>query len=370
MSMAEAAEETEAARAADNVAEAAEAATSSATVSTSKLAWARPEIETVAPGVHRAPLPLPMDGLTAVNVYIIETGDGLLLIDGGWSVPEGRAQLDAHLAKLGYSVHDIAEILVTHIHRDHYSLASVLNQELGTKVWLGDGERENLELLQDEPRSGKLSFQMLSETGADHLIASFHDWLDVQPETARDWATPSAWLHDEMVIERGNTRLRAIATPGHTQGHFVFVDDERSLLYSGDHILPTITPSVGFEAVRNTQALAAFLESLQRVAQLGDLALMPSHGPVGMSSKERTLALLAHHEERLEQILAQVDDGETAYKVASDLQWTRRQLTLDGLEPFSRALAVIETEYHLELLDARGVLTSELVGGVRFYRRA
>jgi glyoxylase-like metal-dependent hydrolase (beta-lactamase superfamily II) len=173
-----------------------------------------------------------------------------------------------------------------------------------------------------------------------------------------------------MVIERGNTRLRAIATPGHTQGHFVFVDDERSLLYSGDHILPTITPSVGFEAVRNTQALAAFLESLQRVAQLGDLALMPSHGPVGMSSKERTLALLAHHEERLEQILAQVDDGETAYKVASDLQWTRRQLTLDGLEPFSRALAVIETEYHLELLDARGVLTSELVGGVRFYRRA
>ena len=41
--------------------------------------------------------------------------------------------------------------------------------------------------------------------------------------------------------------LDAIATPGHTQGHYVFADTEHGLLYAGDHVLPSITPSVGFE---------------------------------------------------------------------------------------------------------------------------
>ena len=39
----------------------------------------------VAPGIHRIPLPLPMDGLKAINVYVVEAADGLILVDGGWA---------------------------------------------------------------------------------------------------------------------------------------------------------------------------------------------------------------------------------------------------------------------------------------------
>ena len=42
----------------------------------------------VAEGIHRIPLPLPMDGLKAINVYVIQTDDGLTLIDGGWAIPQ------------------------------------------------------------------------------------------------------------------------------------------------------------------------------------------------------------------------------------------------------------------------------------------
>lgn len=45
--------------------------------------WMRPGAYEVAPGVHRIPLPLPNDGLRAVNVYAITDGDGLTLVDGG-----------------------------------------------------------------------------------------------------------------------------------------------------------------------------------------------------------------------------------------------------------------------------------------------
>ena len=49
--------------------------------------WADPGLFTVAPGVHRVPLPLPTDGLRAVNVYVVEEGDGLVLIDSAIGCP-------------------------------------------------------------------------------------------------------------------------------------------------------------------------------------------------------------------------------------------------------------------------------------------
>ena len=59
--------------------------------------WTEPGAWTVAPGVHRIPLPLPMDGLRAVNVYVLETDDGLTLIDGGWAIDVSRTQLEQSL---------------------------------------------------------------------------------------------------------------------------------------------------------------------------------------------------------------------------------------------------------------------------------
>ena len=38
--------------------------------------WTAPGVFRCAPGVHRIPLPLPIDGLRAVNVYAIADGDG------------------------------------------------------------------------------------------------------------------------------------------------------------------------------------------------------------------------------------------------------------------------------------------------------
>ena len=52
--------------------------------------WTEPGAHPIAHGVHRIPLPLPMDGLRAVNVYVLETDEGLVLVDAGWAIPESR----------------------------------------------------------------------------------------------------------------------------------------------------------------------------------------------------------------------------------------------------------------------------------------
>ena len=44
--------------------------------------WTEPGAYPVAEGIHRIPLPLPNDGLRAVNVYAVESLDRLTLIDG------------------------------------------------------------------------------------------------------------------------------------------------------------------------------------------------------------------------------------------------------------------------------------------------
>jgi glyoxylase-like metal-dependent hydrolase (beta-lactamase superfamily II) len=153
--------------------------------------------------------------------------------------------------------------------------------------------------------------------------------------------------------------IDAVHTPGHTQGHFVFADRVAGLLFAGDHVLPTITPSIGFEPVLATQALADFLASLTKVRGLPDLTLLPAHGPVAPSTHARIDQLVSHHDDRLSLCREAVaDGGATAYAAAHLLPWTRHGLAFDDLDLFNAALATLETRAHLELLVARAELTS------------
>src|SRR5438309_5551869 len=99
--------------------------------------WERPGVSEVAPGIHRIPLPLPGDALKAVNVYAVEDGDRVVLVDGGWSDEGGAEALAAGLAQIGRTPGDVREYLVTHVHRDHYTLAVAMRRAHGSSVSLG-----------------------------------------------------------------------------------------------------------------------------------------------------------------------------------------------------------------------------------------
>ena len=109
--------------------------------------WKEPGAYPVADGVHRVPLSLPMDGLKAVNVYVMESDAGLTLIDGGWALDAPRQELESALKLLGYQVGDITRFLVTHAHRDHYTLAAAVRSEFGNaEVRVGIGEKPTFDI--------------------------------------------------------------------------------------------------------------------------------------------------------------------------------------------------------------------------------
>jgi glyoxylase-like metal-dependent hydrolase (beta-lactamase superfamily II) len=335
--------------------------------------WTRSGAFEVAPGVHRVPLPLPNDGLRAVNVYVLSSDDGLVLIDAGWSIPEARELLVTSLDSLGHGLRDIRRFLVTHMHRDHYTQAVAIRRELGTAVALGTGERESLEIAMNPERMPlQQQAQDLRAMGAGDLA----DFVEKQsaghkrPAHGSDWEFPDEWLTESDVDAAGRT-LSVVPTPGHTRGHVVFHDLGNSLLFAGDHVLPTITPSIGFEPVLSPNPLGDFLGSLALVRARPDARLLPAHGPVTDSVHARIDELTAHHGNRLDETERAIATGSTtAYDAARQLRWTRRLRTLDELDPFNQMLAIAETGAHLQLLAAQGRVTATGDGNVRRYSKS
>jgi glyoxylase-like metal-dependent hydrolase (beta-lactamase superfamily II) len=327
--------------------------------------WIEEGTYLVADGVHRIPLPLPMDGLRAVNVYAIEAADGLVLIDSGWALANSRDQLERSLGKLGAGLPDVRRFLVTHVHRDHFTQAIAINRELGTPVALGSEERYSVEsLLSEDHRPLGPQLDLLARSGAEPVLAELAAMFRAEMADVRmadfGFGLPTEWITAGEVIDLGNRKLEAIATPGHTRGHLVFADHGAGLLFAGDHVLPHITPSIGFEEAPTALPLGDYLESLNVVRRLPDLRLLPAHGPVSASTHARIDELISHHDDRLAAVMAVLSGAGqlTAYQVAQELPWTSRKRQLAEMDPMNKMLAVCETAYHLDLLVAQGALTS------------
>lgn len=330
--------------------------------------WLQAGVFEVAPGVHRIPLPMPGDGLRAVNVYAIEDGDGLVLVDSGWARPEARAALETALGELGRGLDDVRRFLVTHVHRDHYTLGVELRRTFGTPLALGGGERPSLEVLLAGAHDRQLS--QLERGGAGELVELIRSAVDAGDDPPEEeYERPDDWLDDGTEIELTTRTLRVVATPGHTRGHVVFADERNSLLFAGDHVLPHITPSIGLEAARTELPLGDYLDSLRLVRERADMRLLPAHGPVTESAHVRVDELLAHHEDRLDRTRRTVAAGAgTAREAAGELGWTRRERSFSDLDVLNQVLAVGETGAHLDLLVARGRLDRSVVDGVARYR--
>jgi glyoxylase-like metal-dependent hydrolase (beta-lactamase superfamily II) len=322
-----------------------------------RYSWAQAGTEDLGGGVHRIPLPLPMAGLKAVNVYALIDETGVDLIDAGMGLANARDRLTGALKELGCELGDIRNFFITHVHRDHYTLAVDLRRSRYGSIWLGVGEQANLAAARATARGeGGAFLTDLNWMGAAELAVKIEASGADRPLPG-EWDEPDTWLADGTELEVRSRTLRAIHTPGHTRGHLVYLDSAASVLFAGDHILPHITPTIGMEPARNRGALRDYMDSLRLVLTLPDTRLLPAHGPVQASTHKRVHELLAHHEQRLAEILDAMAPGRsTAYEVAQAIRWTRRQLRFAELDTISQLLAVGETASHLELLVVRGQL--------------
>ena len=141
-------------------------------------------------------------GTPAVCTYLIETSDGLIIIDPG--DVDGFPVICDNIRKLGFNLADIKYILVTHAHYDHMDSVAELVRVCGAKTFIG---REDLPLL-------------------DGTI--FHYPINT--------FVPDVLLDDGDTVSLGDTNITCISTPGHTDGTMSFffsVSDEQKAYRAG-----------------------------------------------------------------------------------------------------------------------------------------
>jgi glyoxylase-like metal-dependent hydrolase (beta-lactamase superfamily II) len=232
-------------------------------------------VEQVSPLIRRviANNPGPFT-FTGTGVYIIGHGD-VCVIDPG---PDLADHFDALKAALEGET--ISHVLVTHSHMDHSPLAHPLARWAGCSVLA----------------SGEVSVPSGSE---------------VRMEAGDDLRfRPDAVLSDGTIIEGSGWTIEAIATPGHTSGHFCYALQEENCLFSGDHIMgwstTVISPPDG--------DMDDYLNSLSKIADRQFATIWPTHGPPITEPAAFVDAYIAHRLDRENQIIEQLEAGHTKIK--------------------------------------------------------
>ncbi len=132
-----------------------------------------------------------------------------------------------------------------------------------------------------------------------------------------------------------------VATPGHTPDHVTFVLDGR-VAFTGDAIL-------GEGSVFLIGQLAAYLDGLRRLRDMGLEALCPGHGPVVEDPTAKIDGYVAHRMERERQLVAALDDGLRGVDEILDRVWADAPAAL-------RLPAAVTLGAHLDKLEAEGRL--------------
>ncbi|HET8626046.1 MAG TPA: MBL fold metallo-hydrolase [Thermomicrobiales bacterium] len=324
----------------------------------------------ILPGLHRVELPLGDNPLGAVNAYLVETGDGPALIDTGWYSPEAWAALEGALDALGCRPEDLSRIVLTHGHPDHAGMAARLRDRSGAPIALHPRD-----LLMVAPRPAErdgarterlvwLLRQGLPEAEAGVLRGSSPGMGGRMTPFEPDGA-----LAEGDTLALGDYRFTVLETPGHSPGQVCLYDADRRVLIAADHVLPEISPNVGLMGAHGGNPLADYLASLARVRDLPVEVALPGHGAPFADLAGRVDELVAHHDERLAELLAALAPGPaSAYELCARLTWVGGAVRWADLAPFSRLMALGETLSHLVLLEERGMAAREEGGPVTRYR--
>lgn len=319
-----------------------------------------PPAEEVALGIFRISLPLPWR-VRQINCYVVRHGGTCTIVDTGIQSAECLDGLTRGLDYLGIGLARIEQIVVTHSHVDHIGQAGRLQDLTGARLFLHRVEANLLIERYVEPETTTRAMQGFMRgygIPLEHLGAFVRPARTDAPSAAP--ARPDRLVADGEAIMVGESSLRVIWTPGHSPGHCCYYDAERRVLFSGDHVLPHITPNVGRQPGENHSAypLLDYERSIAKLLTLDLSVTLPGHGKLIHDFRARAAQLLASHQRRRERCEAAVRAGyDTLAEITAAVFGPHKQgWALRG--------ALIETLSHLDALVLEGRLASTTSGGV------
>lgn len=306
-------------------------------------------------GIGVAAMPIGVNHIESVNVYLIEDGDSITLVDCGiWQSDEpddGLAQLREALNRRGYVLEDVSRVIVTHAHIDHYGLAGRLMELTGAELLM----HAMTDLDCEKYRHPETAQARKRDTYSDHGVSKAE--LPEFADTLVEWmpylhsvVEASTRLHGGEVITIGGRQWEILHTPGHSLGHVCLWSAQDRLLFSGDHLLPAVTPPVTFERGFDKDPLRSYLESLKLVSERDPALVLPGHGRAFADGRRRVDAITRNKQRRLDAIHAMIQRQPCTVREIAEVHVAK------ALLQFQRNLAMAETLAHLAYLRWQGLI--------------
>lgn len=273
------------------------------------------EIEYIGFNPHITCFPLKTETLppaTHTNCFTVGSKE-FIVIDAASKDQTEQAKLRDYVDMLIEKGGVCREIVVTHLHPDHFGGEMVLQQHLSAKynIQVPISAHE----LTAESLRGKVEFQKYLKDGD---VFSLKD-------------------------ENGNSfDLIVMHTPGHARGHLSFYDAENGFLLSSDNVVSSssvvIAPPEG--------NLRDYLDSLKRLKNLPNLRFLSgSHGAAIYDAKAKIESYIVHRQERERQILSAIESG------ANNVKEITAKVYPD-VAPELLKLAELSVQAHLEKIEA------------------
>ncbi|MET9374825.1 MBL fold metallo-hydrolase [Streptomyces sp. NPDC002992] len=292
-------------------------------------------------GVWSIQVPIPDNPLGHTLVHVIDTDRGPVLIDTGWDDPASWTELSDGLAALGTSVRDVHGVVITHHHPDHHGLSGKVREESGAWIAMHAADTAVVRRTRESEPGTWLDYlaRKLATVGApeEHIAPLLAARSGGRTRTLPGLrsALPDREIVPGELLDLAGRRLRAIWTPGHTPGHVcLHLEEEHPArlpghgrLFSGDHLLPGISPHIGLyedpDDATVTDPLGDYLDSLERIGRLGVAEVLPAHQYAFADAAGRVRELLDHHEERLTGLLGLLATPLTPWQLAERMEWNR-----------------------------------------------
>jgi glyoxylase-like metal-dependent hydrolase (beta-lactamase superfamily II) len=326
----------------------------------------------VIPGIHQLKVPIPDNPLGFLNCYLVQGKDGWLMVDTGWYTQDAFNSLEAGLKDMGLGFTDVETIVVTHVHADHYGLAGRIKQvspatRLVTHRWEGDLiESRYIKFAELRDKMGTvLALHGVPPIDLTSLQSASMPVLEYVTVTMPDQS-----LYGGEVLSTGLFNLEVLWTPGHSPGHICLWESEHKILFSGDHILPVITPNISYHVQSGDSPLGDFINSLNKLRNLPAVQVLPAHENIFTNLRERIEEIKEHHEQRKEEIRSAIrQEPQHSYFISSQITWNVPQ-PWDEFNPLDRRIAVTETIAHLEYMRYEGTVERLFQDGTILYRVA
>ena len=326
----------------------------------------------ILPGINQLKIPIPDNPLEYTNSYLIQGDNEYLIIDPGMNTDESFDALKSGLAEIGIDIESITQIMATHSHGDHYGLANTLKQLSQATIFLHEKDINpfNIEQLGMDELRRRIG-QWLYSNG---LTADELSQFQIGPPSGTRRpapASPDVILHGGEIINCGGFNFQVIWTPGHSPGHICLYEPTHKILFSGDHILPIITPSIQLFPESMANPLGDFLNSLDRVNQLDVNLVLPAHEHIFTNLQTRVEEIIQHHEQRNSEILATIKTGpKTAYQISTRITWIpeRGGVGFHDLTQWDRRMALAETLAHLEAIRVNGKVEKFYKDSIIYYQ--